>query len=89
MKQCIVKAVSKRALMGSYEMTYCGYKRNIMRRRQHAGCLKRLSERPYLTGTYRRDKVQLLTVNTRVAIWRALCIGKIYLKRKTSDFMKA
>ena len=62
----------RRAIMGSYHMVYCGYKEYYEEdgssREIRNDCLKD----PYLTGTYSRDKVALLAVNTRVAIWRAI-----------------
>lgn len=62
----------KRALLGNYDLTYCGFAEYY----EDSGNLK-IAENdymgePYLTGTYRQDKVQLLVVNTRVAIWRCL-----------------
>lgn len=62
----------RRAMMGNYELSYCGY------REYHeagGGSWKVLNDcmgEPYVTGTYRWDYVQKLAVNTRVAIWRCL-----------------
>lgn len=61
-----------RAMMGNYELTYCGYQEY----HEESGKIRPTKDdylgEPYLTGTYRSDKVQLLAVNTRVAIWRCL-----------------
>lgn len=62
----------QRALMGSYEMTYCGYKEYYEEDGSTRDILNDCLKDPYLTGTYRKDKVQLLSINTRVAIWRAI-----------------
>lgn len=62
----------QRALMGNYEMAYCGYKEYYEEDGSTQDVLNDCLKDPYLTGTYRRDKVQLLAVNTRVAIWRAI-----------------
>ncbi len=75
----------QRALMGSYEMTYCGYKEYYEEDGSTQDVLNDCLKDPYLTGTYRRDKVQLLTVNTRVAIWRAL-YRKDILEKKNIRF---
>ena len=71
--------------MGSYEMTYCGYKEYYEEDGSTQDVLNDCLKDPYLTGTYRRDKVQLLTVNTRVAIWRAL-YRKDILEKKNIRF---
>ncbi|GFI15921.1 putative glycosyltransferase EpsJ [Lachnospiraceae bacterium] len=75
----------QRALMGSYEMTYCGYKEYYEEDGSTQDVLNDCLKDPYLTGTYRRDKVQLLAVNTRVAIWRAL-YRKDILEKKNIRF---
>lgn len=62
----------RRALMGSYELAYCGYKEYYEEEGTSEPVLNDCLKNPYLTGTYREDKVQLLAVNTRVAIWRCL-----------------
>lgn len=62
----------RRAIMGNYGLTYCGYKEYYEEDGTSETVLNDCLKEPYLTGTYREDKVQLLTVNTRVAIWRAI-----------------
>ena len=62
----------RRALMGNYELTYCGYNEYYEESSEMEPILNDCLKEPYLTGNYREDKVQLLTVNTRVAIWRAI-----------------
>lgn len=62
----------RRALMGNYELAYCGYNEYYEESSETEPVLNDCLKEPYLTGTYREDKVQLLTVNTRVAIWRAI-----------------
>lgn len=62
----------RRAIMGNYRLTYSGYKEYYEEDRSSEPVLNDCLSEPYLTGTYREDKVQLLAVNTRVAIWRAI-----------------
>ncbi|MCM1386967.1 MAG: glycosyltransferase [Bacillus sp. (in: Bacteria)] len=68
------KKLLKRALMGGYELAYCGYQEYD----EAAGSVREVRndcmEQPYLSGTYRADQVQKLMIKTRVAIWR--CIYK-------------
>lgn len=63
----------KRALMGNFDLAYCGY-----REYREPGNSVRVTNdclgEPFLSGTYRLDKIPLLAVKTRVAIWR--CIYK-------------
>lgn len=64
----------ERAMMGSYELAYCGYQEYD----EYSGNAVKVCDdclrEPYLTGTYRPDQVQQLMIRTRVAIWR--CIYK-------------
>ena len=62
----------RRAIMGNYELTYSGYKEYYEADGISAEVLNDCLREPYLTGTYREDKVQLLAINTRVAIWRGI-----------------
>ena len=63
-----------RGLMGNYDLAYCGYQEYD----QNSGASRPVRNddlgSPYREGTYRPDKVQLLAVRTRVALWR--CIYK-------------
>lgn len=61
-----------RAMMGNYELVYCGYQEYYEDSKKTRPAENDYFGEPYLTGTYRSDKVQLLAVNTRVAIWRCL-----------------
>ncbi len=67
----------KRAIMGNYELTYCGYKEYYEDDGTSDSVLNDCLKEPYDIGTYRIDKVQLLAVNTRVAIWRAIYQKKV------------
>ena len=62
----------RRAIMGHYEIVYCGYQEFY----EDTGISEPVRNdclgEPYVTGTYRPDKVQKLVVNTRVALWRGL-----------------
>lgn len=63
-----------RALMGDYDLAYCGYAEYNEDTGAAVPVLNDCLGEPYREGTYRADKVQLLTVKTRVALWR--CIYK-------------
>lgn len=75
----------RRAIIGNYGLTYCGYKEYYEEDGSSEAVLNDCLKNPYLTGTYREDKVQLLAVNTRVAIWRAI-YQKDILDRKHIRF---
>ncbi|MDE7415038.1 MAG: glycosyltransferase [Lachnospiraceae bacterium] len=62
----------RRALMGNYDLTYCGYKEYYEDTQESQPVLNDCLAAPYLGGTYREDKVQSLCINTRIAIWRCL-----------------
>lgn len=62
----------RRALMGNYDLTYCGYKEYYEDTQESQPVLNDCLTEPYLGGTYREDKVQRLCINTRIAIWRCL-----------------
>lgn len=64
----------RRAMLGNYDLAYCGYKEYDDRSGKARKILNDCLGEPYRSGTYRQDKVQKLAVNTRVAIWR--CIYK-------------
>lgn len=62
----------KRALMGNYDYTYCGYQEYY----EDTGKTEKVStdclSGRYLFGESNINQVRLLAVNTRVAIWRGL-----------------
>lgn len=62
----------KRAMLGNYDFTYCGYAEYSEENQVVRLVDNDYMGEPYRSGTYRRDKVQFLAVNTRVAIWRCL-----------------
>lgn len=64
----------ERALMGNFELCYCGYREFYEETGDSEPVLNDCLAEPYVSGTYREDKVQKLAINTRVAIWR--CIYK-------------
>lgn len=63
-----------RALMGNFELCYCGYREYYEDTGHSEPVWNDCLAEPYVSGTYREDKVQRLAINTRVAIWR--CIYK-------------
>lgn len=62
----------KRIMLGNFELAYCGYYEFYEASGASEKVLNDCLKEPYLSGTYRRDKVCTLAVNTRVAIWRCL-----------------
>lgn len=62
----------RRAIMGNYSFTYSGYNEYYEEDGNSEPVFNDCLSDPYLTGTYREDKVRLLAVKTRVAVWRAL-----------------
>lgn len=62
----------RRIMMGNYEFAYCGYQEYLEDSGKIIPVQNDYLGEPYLTGTYRSEKVQMLAVNTRVAIWRSL-----------------
>lgn len=74
-----------RALMGNYELSYCGYQEYYEETGDAEPVLNDCLGEPYVSGTYREDKVQKLAINTRVAIWRFI-YKKSLLERKQIEF---
>ena len=74
-----------RALMGNYELSYCGYQEYYEETGDAEPVLNDCLGEPYVSGTYREDKVQKLAINTRVAIWRFI-YEKSLLERKQIEF---
>ncbi len=71
----------KRALLGNYDFTYCGFAEYFEENNSAKTVDNDYMGEPYRTGTYRQDKVQLLTINTRVAIWRCLYKKSILMEK--------
>lgn len=74
-----------RAVMGNYELSYCGYREYYEETGDSEPVLNDCLGEPYVSGTYREDKVQKLAINTRVAIWRCI-YKKSLLNRKQLRF---
>lgn len=74
-----------RALMGNYELSYCGYQEYYEETGDAEPVLNDCLGEPYVSGTYREDKVQKLAINTRVAIWRFI-YKKSLLEHKQIEF---
>lgn len=70
--ELMFKKFLKRAMLGNYELTYCGYNEFYEDTGEVLPAKNDCMGEPYKSGTYRTDKIQLLAVNTRVAIWRCL-----------------
>lgn len=61
-----------RAMMGGYELAYCGYLEYDQELRRARKVVNDCMNEIYVTGTYRPDYVQKLMIQTRVAIWRCI-----------------
>lgn len=81
-EESMFQKLLKRALMGNYDMAYCGYQEYYQDIGKSEPVLNDCLFSPYLEGTYRPDRVQLLAVNTRVAIWRAIYKKELLDKRQ-------
>jgi len=80
--ETMFRRLFERAMLGNYELTYCGYKEYYEESGQVEPVLNDCLSEPYLSGTYREDKVQLWVLRTRVAIWRCLYRKDILDKHK-------
>lgn len=61
-----------RVLIGGYDISYCGYNEYEEESGRSTPVKNDCLNDFYREGTWRQDKVQLLAVKTRVAIWRCL-----------------
>ena len=77
----MLRKLFRRALMGNHDLAYCGYMEYGAETGNAVPVLNDCLGEPYLSGTCRADKVRLLAVKTRVAIWR--CIYKKELLDRT------
>lgn len=66
------RSLLKRALLGNYDYTYCGYQEYYEDTGQTAPVITDCLSDRYLLGEYNPAQIRLLAVNTRVAIWRGL-----------------
>jgi glycosyltransferase involved in cell wall biosynthesis len=72
----------ERAMLGNYELAYCGYQEYYEDTGETCAAEYDCIGKPYVEGTYRSDKIQLLSVNTRVAIWRCLYLKSVLIENK-------
>ncbi len=70
--ETMLRKLLKRAMLGNYDLTYCGYCAYYEETGESELVLDDCLTGTYLTGEYNTDRIRLLTVNTRVAIWRCL-----------------
>lgn len=64
----------RKAMLGNYDFAYCGYYEYYEETRESEPVKNECMTENYCYGEYDVDKVKLLAINTRVAIWR--CIYK-------------
>lgn len=62
----------KRAMLGNYDLTYCGYCAYYEETGESEPVLDDCLTGTYLTGEYDADRIRLLAVKAKVAIWRCL-----------------
>ncbi len=62
----------KRAMLGNYDLTYCGYCAYYEETGESEPVLDDCLAGTYLTGEYDTDRIRLLAVKAKVAIWRCL-----------------
>lgn len=70
--ETMLQKLFARVLMGGYDISYCGYQEYIEETGRCTPVMNDCMSDLYTEGTWRRDKVQLLAVKTRVAIWRCI-----------------
>lgn len=78
-------ALLERAMMGRYEMAYCGYQEYHEADKRTVAVRNDCMKEPYLTGTWKTEQVQRLVSRTRVAIWRCL-YRRAFLVREGISF---
>lgn len=69
-----------RAIMGGYDIAYCGYQEYREETGESNPVRNDCLSFPYTEGTWRQDKVQLLAIKTRVAIWRCIYKKELLLR---------
>ncbi len=72
-----------RALLGSYEMCYCGYNFFYENTQTFEPVPDALDD-PYAWGTVNRDEIQRLILHQRVAIWRGIYARELIDRAKIS-----
>lgn len=70
--ETMFRKLLKRAMLGNYDLTYCGYCAYYEETGASEPVLNDCLTGTCLTGEYNTDMIRLLAVNTRVAIWRCL-----------------
>lgn len=70
--ETMFRKLLKRAMMGNYDLTYCGYCEYYEETGESEPVRNDCLQGTYLAGEYNTDRIRLLAVNTRVAIWRCL-----------------
>lgn len=72
----------KSAMAGNYDLAYCGYLEYAEDTKAVCPAADDCLHEPYISGTHKVDDVRLLTVNTRVAIWRGIYKKEILHRSK-------
>lgn len=78
----------RRAFLGNYDYTYCGFQEYYEDTGKKEPIRNDCISGNYLSGEYDSSKVKLLTVNTKVAIWRGLYKKSILDKHQIKFYEK-
>ena len=75
----------KRALLGNYDVTYCGYNEYYETTKKHMPLISDGLYYPYNLGTRDPKEIRKLVINSRIAIWRGIYKAD-FLKRESITF---
>lgn len=79
------KNLFRRALLGNYDVCYCGYKEYYESTGAEKNVVPDAILEPYVYGTMQKDTVQQLIMYARVAIWRGI-YNKSFLTKNHITF---
>ena len=75
----------RRAMVGSYEVSYCGYK-ELYEETQTTREIRDMINEPYCSGTADPETVRSLAAYLRVAIWRGIYLASMLRRGKISFY---
>ena len=80
LEETMFQKLFSRVIMGNYDLAYCGYSEYNEETEKSRPVLNDCLQEPYVEGTWRQDKVWLLAIKTRVAIWRCIYRKKMLMR---------
>lgn len=86
--QTMFPKLLSRAMQGDYDLAYCGYDEYFDELGESRPVKNEILKEPYTTGVTARFGIDMLTINTRVAIWRYI-VKKEVLERAGITFMES